>query len=109
MAKGPGGFSVGRVSIQVVPDTSNFRKELQAKLKKEIKGLKVEVPVNVNAKKAVTQLKVLDRAVRRLNGRQITIGAKLNQKGDLDGLSKGLSKLGKSASDASDGFSSFSR
>src|SRR5687768_1381109 len=109
MAKGPGGFSVGRVSIQVVPDTSNFRKELQAKLKKEIKGLKVEIPVNVNAKKAVTQLRVLDRAVKRLNGREINIGAKVNQKGDLDSLSKSLSKVGNAASDASSGFSSFGR
>lgn len=109
MAKGPGGFSVGRVSIQVVPDTSKFRRELQAKLKKEIKGLKVEIPVDVNAKKAVTQLRVLDRAVRRLNGRTINIGARVNQKGDLDALSKSLSKAGKSASDASEGFSHFSR
>jgi phage-related protein len=109
MAKGPGGFSVGRVSIQVVPDTSNFRKELQAKLKKEIKGLKVEIPVDVNAKKAVTQLKVLDSAVKRLNGRQINIGANVNKSGDLDGLSKSLSKVGKSASDASEGFSHFGR
>jgi phage-related protein len=109
MAKGPGGFSVGRVSIQVVPDTSNFRKELQAKLKQAIKGLKVEIPVDVNAKKAITQLRVLDRQVRRLNGRTINIGAKVSQKGDLDALSNSLSKLGKSASDASDGFSNFGR
>lgn len=109
MAKSPGGFSVGRVSIQVVPDTSNFRKELKAQLEKASKGLKVEIPVNVNAKKAVTQLKVLDRAVKRLNGRTINIGAKVNQKGDLDSLSKGIKKLGSSAGDASEGFSKMSR
>lgn len=109
MAKGPGGFSVGRVSIQVVPDTSNFRKELQAKLKKEIKGLKVEIPVNVNAKKAVAQLKVLDRVVRRLNNRNINIAANVRSSGDLDKLSKSLSKAGNAASDAAGGFSHFSR
>jgi phage-related protein len=109
MAKGPGGFSVGRVSIQVVPDTSNFRKELQAKLKKEIKGLKVEIPVDVNAKKAVAQLKALDRVVKRMNGRKIDIAANVKSSGDLDSLSKSLAKAGKSASDAAGGFSHFSR
>lgn len=109
MAKGPGGFSVGRVSIQVVPDTSNFRKELQAKLKKEIKGLKVEIPVNVNAKKAVAQLKALDRVVKRMDKRKIDIAANVKSSGDLDKLSKSLSKAGSSASDAAEGFSRFSR
>lgn len=109
MAKGPGGFSVGRVSIQVVPDTSNFRKELQAKLKKEIKGLKVEIPVTVNAKKAVAQLRTLDRVVKRLDNRNINIGASVKSSGDLDKLSKSLSKAGKSASDAASGFSDFGR
>lgn len=109
MAKGPGGFSVGRVSIQVVPDTSNFRKELQAKLKKEIKGLKVEIPVNVNAKKAVAQLRALDRVVKRLNNRDINIAANVKSSGDLDKLSKSLSKAGSSASEAAEGFGNFGR
>lgn len=109
MAKGPGGFSVGRVSIQVVPDTSNFRKELQAKLKKEIKGLKVEIPVDVNAKKAVAQLRALDRVVKRLNNRDINIAANVKSSGDLDKLSKSLSKAGSSASEAAEGFGNFGR
>lgn len=109
MAKGPGGFSVGRVSIQVVPDTSEFRKELQAKLKKAIKGIKVEIPVDVDAKKAITKLKALDKVVRRMNGRQINIGAKLSSSGDVDKLSKDLSKVGKSATQAAEGFGSIGR
>lgn len=109
MAKGPGGFSVGRVSIQVVPDTSDFRKKLQAELKKEIKGLKVEIPVDVNAKKAVAQLKALDRVTKRLDNRRINIAANVRSSGDLDKLSKSLSKAGNSASNAAEGFSHFSR
>lgn len=109
MAKGPGGFSVGRVSIQVVPDTSKFRQELLAELKKEIKGIEVEIPVDVDATKAVAQLKALDQIVKRLNGRSINIGTSVNSKGDLERISKDLSKAGRSASDAASGFSSFGR
>lgn len=109
MAKGPGGFSVGRVSIQVVPDTSKFREKLLAELKKEIKGLTVEIPVDVDAAKAVAQLKALDTILKKIDGRNINIGANVSANGDLEKLSKDLSKVGKSAGDASSGFSSMSR
>jgi phage-related protein len=109
MAKGPGGFSVGRVSIQVVPDTSKFREKLLAELKKEIKGLKVEIPVDVDAAKAVSQLKALDSILKKIDGRNINIGASVSANGDLEKIAKDLSKVGKSASDASSGFSSFGR
>lgn len=41
----PGGVEVARVSVRVVPDTSKFRREAQAELKKVTKGLKVVVDV----------------------------------------------------------------
>lgn len=109
MAKGPGGFSVGRVSIQVVPDTSKFREKLVAELKKAIKGLKVEIPVDLDAAKAVTQLKALDTILKRIDGRNINIGATVSSKGDLEKVSKDLSKVGNSAASAADGFSSMGR
>lgn len=109
MAKGPGGFSVGRVSIQVVPDTSKFREKLKAELEKAVKGMKVEIPVDVDAAKAVTQLKALDSILKKIDGRNINIGTNVSSKGDLDKIAKDLSKVGRSASDASSGFSSFGR
>lgn len=109
MAKGPGGFSVGRVSIQVVPDTSNFRQKLLAELKKEVKGIKVEIPVDLDVAKAVSQLKALDAILKRIDGRNINIGANVNSKGDLETISRDLSKVGKSASDAAGGFSRMGR
>jgi phage-related protein len=109
MAKGPGGFSVGRVSIQVVPDTSKFREKLKAELEKAVKGMKVEIPVDVDAAKAVTQLKALDSILKKIDGRNINIGANVSSKGDLDKISKDLSKVGKSASEASSGFADIGR
>lgn len=104
MAQGPGGFSVGRVSIQVVPDTSKFREKLIAELKKETRNLKVEIPVDIDAGKAVTQLKALDSIIKKIDGRNVNIGADVNAKGDFQKLSKDLSKVGKSASEAGSGF-----
>lgn len=54
---GPGGVEVGRISIRVVPDTSKFREELNAKLKKEIKGLKIEIPVTADISGVRQELK----------------------------------------------------
>lgn len=109
MAKGPGGFSVGRVSIQVVPDTSKFRQKLLAELKKEVKGIKVEIPVDVDMAKAVTQLKALDSILKKIDGRNVNIGATVSSKGDLSKIAKDLGKVGSSASDAADGFGKMSR
>lgn len=109
MATGPGGFSVGRVSVQVVPDTSKFRQKLLAELKKEIKGIKVEIPVDLDASKAVMQLRALDKILKRIDGRNINIGANVNAKGGLDSVAKNLSKVGNAASDAGDGFQRMSR
>lgn len=109
MARGPGGFSVGRVSIQVVPDTSKFREELLTKLKKEVKGIKVEIPVDLDAAKAVTQLKALDSILKKIDGRKLNIAANVTANRDLDKVSNDLSKVGKSANDAASGFSSLGR
>lgn len=109
MAKGPGGFSVGRVSIQVVPDTSKFREKLIAELKKEVKNLKVEVPVDVDAAKAITELKALDTILKKIDGRNVNVGATVDSKGDLSKIARDLSKVGKSASEASSGFADIGR
>lgn len=109
MAKGPGGFSVGRVSIQVVPDTSEFRRKLKTELEKAVKGMKVEIPVDVDAAKAVTQLKALDSILKKIDGRTVNVGANVNSKGDFSKVAKDLSKVAESANDASSGFSSLGR
>ncbi len=109
MANGPGGFSAGRVSIQVVPDTSGFRKKLKAELEKAVKGMKVEIPVDVDAKRAITQLKALDTIMKRIDGRRVNVGANVDSKGDLSAIAKKLKDTGDAASDAADGFGKMSR
>lgn len=106
MAKGPGGFSVGRVSVQVVPDTSDFRRDLLRELKAAVKGIKVEIPVQVNAKTALAQLRVLDRILKKVD-RTVTPRVNLKSdvdKGGLDSLNKNLDKLRDGTNKAADGF-----
>jgi len=44
----PGGTEVGRVSIRVLPDTSQFAEEMKAKLKKALKGFEIKIPVTLD-------------------------------------------------------------
>lgn len=106
MAKGPGGFSVGRVSVKVVPDTSDFRKELIRELKAAVKGIEVEIPVKVNAKTALAQLKVLDQILKKVDRTvtpKVNLKTDLDKGGGLDTLNKNLDKLRSGADGASQG------
>jgi phage-related protein len=111
VAKGPGGFSVGRVSVKVVPDTSDFRKTLIRELKAAVKGVEVEIPVKINAKTALAQLKVLDQILKKVD-RTVTpkVDLKTSVKGGgLDELNKNLDKLKSGADGASQGLGHMSR
>lgn len=105
MAKGPGGFSVGRVSVKVVPDTSDFRKELIRELKAAVKGVEVEIPVKLNTKGVLAQLKILDQLLKKID-RTVTPKIKLetDKVDSLDELNKNLSKLRDGSTRAADGF-----
>lgn len=102
MASGPGGFQAGRVSIQVVPDTSNFKKDLIAELKKIEKQLTIEIPVDVDMKSALAQLKVLDQQIKAID-KHININA------NVKGTGAQLSDVAKKASAAGEGFDKMSR
>jgi phage-related protein len=69
----PGGSEVGRVSVKVVPDTSEFRKKLEAELKKIQKGLEVEIPVTLDTKALRAQLAKLKAELRGLKGVNIPL------------------------------------
>ena len=109
MAQGPGGFSVGRVSVKVVPDTSDFRRDLIRELKAAVKGVEVEIPVRINAKSALAQLKILDQILKKVD-RTVTPKVKLETEkiGSLDDLVKNLNKLRDGSSRAAEGFSRMS-
>lgn len=99
----PGGSTIGRVSVKVVPDTSKFRQELKAQLDKKLKGFKVEIPVTVDTKRASAQLALLKK---KLDALDKNVKINIDKDGDI---SKKLSSIGDSANSAGQGFSSMSR
>lgn len=99
----PGGSTIGRVSVKVVPDTSKFRQELKAQLAKELKDFKVEIDVTVNAAKAQAELALLKK---KLDALDKSIKIRVDQDGDLG---KKLKGIGDGATSAGEGFSSMSR
>jgi len=99
----PGGSTIGRVSVKVVPDTSKFKQELLAQLKKIQKDLKIEIPVDFDTKRANAQLALLKKKIDALDK---SVKIDVDSSGDL---SKKLSKIGDSANSAGQGFSNMSR
>lgn len=56
MASGPGGQEIGRVSVKVVPDTSDFDKQkLERRLNKEVKDANVKITVALDIDKKALQ------------------------------------------------------
>lgn len=97
----PGGSTIGRVSVKVVPDTSKFKRELEAQLKKM--DLKVEIPVSADTTKAQAQLALLKKKIDALDK---NVNINIDKDGDL---SKKLKGIGDGATSAGEGFSSMSR
>lgn len=44
-----GASEVGRVSVRVIPDVEDFRRETKAKLESEVAGLEIEIPITASA------------------------------------------------------------
>lgn len=80
MANGPGGQEIGRVSIRVIPDTSQFSKgKLQRQLKKEVRDAQVAVEVEVELdKKSLDKVHdELKRWTRKINPIKISVKPEL--------------------------------
>lgn len=84
---GPGGREVGRVSIRVVPDTSEFPDELRASLARIERTLKVEIPAILDGRGIAADARNLTREGQLAAGK-VTIPVEYDR--------KGLANLGKS-------------
>lgn len=86
------GISVGSVSVDIVPDTTNFRRELNAKLK----DLTVPVRLNLNDKAFKTELDAATRD-RTVNVRVDDKGSIKKTQGQTIGLVQALALLAPAA------------
>jgi phage-related protein len=76
---GPGGKEVGRVSVRVTPNTSEFPEDLRKELKNLEKSLKLQIPVELVTEQVKEELKKVKDSTKR---EKIQLEAEL----DGDGL-----------------------
>lgn len=112
---GPGGVEVGRISIRVVPDTDNFRRELERDLKAIQKSVSLKIPVELDMKGTLTQLAKIKAALSGLGGGKVSVGGGMEESlrrtsvqaktltGLLSKLSGGVKGLGNDGKSAFDG------
>lgn len=73
MAGSPGGKSVGRVSIRVLPDSSKFREDLKKVLNRVEATMSVSIPVMVDEKSKEQFKRDVDKLVKDANGKNANI------------------------------------
>lgn len=90
MANGPGGLEIGRVSIRVVPDTSQFRRDAERELKKAVEGLEVSVKVVLDT----TGIKAeFDKIKEEMDGDSVELDVEV----DADGVTREVRRIRKIA------------
>lgn len=62
---------VGSAAIQIKPDLTGFKQELEAKLKAATSGLDVKVQVTADTGRALAELRAVQTEANRLNGQRI--------------------------------------
>jgi len=87
---GPGGTEVGRVSVKVVPDTDDFRRELRRELKDVEKTEKVEIPVEVDTAQAMAEIEKIKAELASI--RDQTVRIRIDQQQAISNLTKDLNK-----------------
>lgn len=101
----PGGSEIGRVSIRVLPDTSQFRRSLERYLERTESRMRVELPVSLDTTGATAEMRTL---TQRLESNEINIPVNV-ERGILDRLTGSLGRVQRGAQGASRRMSTFSR
>lgn len=96
----PGGREVSRLSVRIVPDTSGFRRQLQAFLNQVERTVKLKIPVELNDSRIGGQLRQLQARLKAATAGGVNIPVKIDQ--DQLGLAQlGLTRLGAAAAGSS--------
>jgi hypothetical protein len=102
---GPGGTEVGRVSVRVVPDTDNFRKDVEKELK-ELQTLEAEIPITLDLEKFKAQIEEVKVQLKSIQDE--TVNVNVDKNGDKIGdfgkevaaATREVEKLGKATKKA---------
>jgi phage-related protein len=104
---GPGGTEVGRVSVRVVPDTENFRDEVERELR-EIEKLEAEVEVTLNLEKFKAQINEVKLLLKSIQDEDVDVNIDENNSvgkfsGDLRGANESLKAFAARVKEIDDG------
>lgn len=88
---GPGGSEVGRVSVRVVPDTDNFRRDVEKELK-EVENLEANIEVTLDLEKFKAQIDEIKAQLKSIQDE--TVNIKLDKDKGFGGIGQGLKDLG---------------
>lgn len=91
---------IGKVALKVIPDTSNFRKETEAEVKRAVEDIDAQVPLNADSDHLTEEVK---DAVRRAQAEAGDIDVELNVDDDpLRNLDRIISDARKKLADSLD-------
>lgn len=104
---GPGGAEVGRVSVRVVPDTENFRDEVERELR-EIENLEAEVEVTLDLEKFKAQINEVKLLLKSIQDEDVQVNIDEDNSiskfsGDLRGANESLKAFAARVKDIDDG------
>ena len=92
---GPGGSEVGRVSVRVVPDTDNFRRDVEKELK-EIQNLEAEITVTLDLEKFKAQIEEVKVQLKSIQDESVNVN--IDKNGDaLSDVGKDLASAAREA------------
>ncbi|MCY0933627.1 phage tail protein [Streptomyces sp. H34-S4] len=93
----PAGQVIGRVSVKVLPDTSDFRRQAQKDLDKIEKTLKLTVATKVDmsgaSREFLEQLRTINQRNRNMDSRKIRFHATISKDGMTQAVSKAVRDL----------------
>lgn len=92
MVSSPGGKEVGRLSLKVLPDTTEFVPKLKVFVEKVEKQLKIEIPVELDLDSAFDDLKVFQAEVNAQN-LKVDVDVELNTRDAFDDLTLALGAM----------------
>ncbi|MFD7259317.1 hypothetical protein [Streptomyces sp. NPDC059874] len=93
----PAGQVIGRVSVKVLPDTSDFRRQAQKDLDRIEKTLKLTVATKVDmsgaSREYLEQLRIINQRNRNMDSRKIRFHATISKDGMTQAVSKAVRDL----------------
>lgn len=99
----PAGQVIGRVSIRVLPDTDNFRRDAQRDLDRIEKQLKIEVPTKIDMSGASRELlegiRTINARNRQLDSRKIRIHTRISTTNLREDIANAIRQYNKAAGD----------